>query len=89
MRKVFVLLPCVLLLQGCWFVFIPGSLIDAAADGISGAEGHHCVSAGAAVGDHIRLTDGTPWRVESLSGTSYRCKHPDHPIRARLSPVRS
>lgn len=77
----------VLLLQGCWFVFIPGSLIDATADAITGAEGRHCVSERATVGDYINLTDGTRWKVESLSGTSTRCQHPAHPIRAKLSPA--
>lgn len=77
----------VLLLQGCWFVFIPGSLIEAAADGITGAEGQHCVNSEAKVGDTIKLTDGTNWKVLSLSGTSNRCRNPAHPVRAKLTPA--
>lgn len=84
--RVLVLAPLPLL-GGCWFVFIPGGLIQAAADGITGAEGSHCVHERAKVGDYIQLTDGTRWKVESLSGTSSRCQHPAHPIRARLSPA--
>lgn len=80
-------LPLTLTLHGCFFVWIPGSLIQAAADGITGSEGNHCVSANAKVGDPIRLSDSTLWKVESLSGTSTRCQHPANPIRARLSPA--
>lgn len=86
-RLRFLVFAPLLLLQGCWFVFIPGSLVQAAADGITGAEGNHCVNERAKVGDYINLTDGTRWKVESLSGTSTRCQHPAHPIRARLSPA--
>lgn len=88
MRRLrFLALAPLLLLQGCWFVFIPGSLIQAASDGLSGAEGSHCVHERAQVGDFLQLTDGTRWKVESLSGTSTRCAHPAYPIRARLSPA--
>lgn len=87
MRKVLLVLPCAALLQGCWFVFIPGSVVQAVTDGITGAEGNHCVTAFAKVGDRINLTDGTPWKVESLSGTSIKCQHPSFPIRARLTPA--
>jgi hypothetical protein len=38
-------------LSGCFFVFIPGSLIQQVSDGITGAEGEHCVSRVAKVGD--------------------------------------
>lgn len=76
-----------LMLQGCWFVFIPGPVIDAAADGLSGSEGRHCVSTFARAGDTIRMADGSAWRVEKTEGTSYRCRLPEHPIRAKLTPV--
>jgi hypothetical protein len=82
--KLLALLP-LLLLQGCWFVFIPASVINAAADGLSGAEGEHCVSAQAKVGDVIRLDSGGLWKVESLSGASYRCREAIYPVRARLT----
>jgi hypothetical protein len=86
LRFLFVL-PAVLMLQGCWFVFIPGSVIAAAGDALSGAKGAHCVASTARVGDLIRLSNGSTWKVESLSGTSSRCTQPEHPIRAELVPI--
>jgi hypothetical protein len=74
-------------LQGCFFVWIPGSLMQAAGDAITGAEGNHCVATTATVGSAIRLPDGTQWKVESLSGTSARCQRPEQPIRAKLAPA--
>lgn len=67
-----------------WFIFIPGKLIDAVADSITGAEGEHCVTAGASVGDKIRLPGGGVATVKSVSGTSIRCSNPALPIRAML-----
>lgn len=71
-------------LAGCWFVFIPGSLIKAVGDGITGAEGEHCVGRSAKVGDRITLPDGRTLTVKSLSGTSVYCTREEHPIRAAL-----
>lgn len=73
-------------LQGCWFVFIPGSVIDATGDAITGAEGKHCVAETAKVGDRINLATGQAMTVKSLSGTSSRCRDPNMPIRALLVP---
>jgi hypothetical protein len=61
--------------------------MNAAADGISGAQGDHCVNTYAKVGDTITLPNGTLWKVESLSGTSYRCQNAAMPIRAKLTPI--
>lgn len=72
-------------LSGCFFVFIPGSLIAKVSDGITGSEGEHCVSRAAKVGDKIRGGDGKIYTVQSLSGTSSRCTNPDIPIRAALA----
>lgn len=72
-------------LSGCFFVFIPGSLIAKASDGLTGAEGEHCVSRSAKVGDKIRTPDGKVYTVQSLSGTSSRCTNADIPIRAALA----
>lgn len=72
-------------LSGCWFVFIPGSLVQKASDAITGAEGEHCVTREAKVGDVIRLADGRTGTVKSLSGTSVRCGDPNMPIRAALA----
>jgi hypothetical protein len=79
LKTLFVIVSA-LMLQGCWFVFIPGSLIQAASDGITGAEGNHC----AKVGDRIRLPGGGHGTVKSLSGTSIRCQQTELPIRALL-----
>ena len=71
-------------LQGCWFIFIPGSVTGAISDAITGAEGSHCVGANVKVGDTIRLPGGGRAQVKSLSGTSMRCTVPEYPIRAML-----
>ena len=71
-------------LQGCWFVFIPGSVIDKVSDTFSGAEGSNCVGQSAKVGDKIRSPNGDVGTIKSLSGTSVRCKEPQFPIRALL-----
>lgn len=72
-------------LQGCFFVFIPGSVMAAASDKITGAEGDHCVSDQAKVGDKITI-NGQHFTVKSLSGTSSRCQQAIYPIRALLAP---
>lgn len=72
-------------LQGCFFVFIPGSVMNAAADKITGAEGDHCVASSAKVGDRITI-NGQSFTVKSLSGTSSRCQQAIYPIRALLAP---
>ena len=74
-------------LQGCWFVFIPGSVITAVGDKLTGAEGSHCVRAGSDVGNSI-LVNGSVHTIQSLSGTSTRCTNPQLPIRALLVPAR-
>lgn len=71
-------------LAGCWFVFIPGSLIQKASDGITGAEGEHCVNSAAKVGDRVAMPYGGSGEIKSLSGTSVRCTDPQRPIRARI-----
>ena len=71
-------------LSGCWFVFIPGSLIQKVSDGITGAEGEHCLGSAAKVGDRIKLQDGQIGVVQSLSGASSRCPNESMPIRASL-----
>jgi hypothetical protein len=73
------------LLSGCWFVFIPGSLINRAADAVTGAEGEHCVGRGTQVGDTITIPGSGAARVLSLSGESSRCTDARYPIRAALA----
>jgi hypothetical protein len=72
-------------ISGCFFVFIPGSLIQKVSDGVTGAEGEHCVSRLAKVGDRIGLPGGKVGTVQSLSGTSVRCTNETMPIRAALA----
>jgi hypothetical protein len=73
-----------LFLQGCFFFFIPGSVVGKISDSMTGAEGQNCVSASAKVGDTVRTPDGRPATVKSLSGESTRCKNPSMPVRALL-----
>lgn len=72
-------------LGGCWFIFIPGSLIQKVSDTITGSEGEHCVGRGAKVGDTIRLPNNMTGKVMSLSGTSTRCGDDRYLIRAALA----
>ena len=74
-----------LILQGCWAVFIPGSVMNSVSDSVTGAEGNNCVGPSAKVGDRIRMSDGRIGSVKSLSGTSTRCTSPELPIRALLT----
>lgn len=74
-------------LSGCFFVFIPGSLMKSAGDAITGAKGDHCVSAAAQVGDKIAGPDGRQMQIKSLSGTSTYCREEARPVRAELSPA--
>jgi hypothetical protein len=73
-------------LQGCFFVFIPGSVIGGISDAVTGAEGANCVSSAAKVGDPIRLPSGEIGTIKSLSGTSARCTNPALPTRALIVP---
>jgi len=80
-----ILLVFLLLFEGGCFVFIPGSVIDAVSDGITGDEGEHCVAAHAKVGDVVSLPGNGRGTIVSLSGKSMRCKDSSTPIRAELS----
>ena len=79
--RILLLIPLVLSLQGCFWFFIwtPGM-----SDLVTGSEGEHCVGTAAKVGSQIRLSDGRMATVESLSGTSTRCRDEKMPIRAKL-----
>lgn len=83
--KLYLVLALAAPLSGCFFVFIPGSLIKAAGDAITGAEGEHCVGRGANVGDRVNLPGGQVGTVKSLSGTSTYCTDPNLPIRAAVA----
>ena len=69
-----------------WFFFVPGSVVGAISDAITGDEGFHCVSRAAKVGDRIRTSTGIGI-VKSISGESSRCaSNLNNPIRAMLVP---
>lgn len=73
-------------LSGCFFVFVPGSVVGKISDGLTGDEGEHCVGREVKVGNLIRNpADGELWVVKSLSGTSIRCKDERYPIRAAMA----
>lgn len=80
MRTVLLLL-CTTQLAGCWFVFIPGSMISGIADSLGGYEGRHCIGESAKVGDRIKFTNGSTGVVKKLEGPSSRCQG-QWPIRA-------
>ena len=68
-----------------WFFFwVPGSVISAVSDSITGDEGESCVAANVKEGDAIRMPDGSIGRIKSLSGKSVRCNNPAQPIRALI-----
>ena len=71
-------------LSGCFFIWIPGSLIQKVSDGITGAKGEHCVGRSAQVGDKVSIYGVGLGTVKSLSGESVRCTNPVNPIRAEL-----
>ena len=81
MMRTIAILLLTLSLQGCWFVFIPGGLIQAAADGLSGNSGRHCVTESAAVGQSTRFPDGRVGTIRKLEGFSSRCGNAT-PVRA-------
>lgn len=73
------------MLQGCLFLYIPGSMVSSVSDSITGAEGNNCVGASAKIGDRVNVPNMKPATVKSLSGTSIRCTDPALPIRALLA----
>lgn len=74
-----------LALSGCWFVWLPGSVVSGAADAIQGLQGQHCVATNVKVGDKVKGPDGSMWTAQKLEGTSARCTNQFMPIRAYLT----
>lgn len=84
MHRYIVALGAVLALQGC--VVVPGPVVGAASDAITGEEGKHCVPSIAKIGDHVRSPDGRIGVITKLETTSTRCAgDPAHPVRAVLT----
>lgn len=70
-------------LSGCFFFYIPGSLMQSASDSISGNVGNLCVSPGTKVGGQIKMPpDDHIGTVMKLEGSSSGCTNPARPIRA-------
>lgn len=67
-----------------FFFFIPGSVVQATGDAISGAKGNMCVKEGLEIGHIFTSPNGNTAKVLSLSGTSSICKNPAQPIRAEI-----
>lgn len=74
-------------LNGCFFFVIPGSVTGKISDAVTGAKGANCVGTNAAVGDSVRMGDGSAGRIKSLSGKSGRCNDPSLPIRAEIERI--
>lgn len=70
-------------LSGCFFIFIPGSVIDKGTDLVTGNRGEHCIGEVSKVGDRIRIA-GRDYTVMQLEGSSRRCQNPAFPQRAVL-----
>ena len=82
-----------LVLQGCNYIFIPGEVIGAIQDGLTGERGGHCVLNTIKVGDRLDMGDGKVGVVEGLYGISHRCAQVTGtnglkmPIRAKITIV--
>jgi hypothetical protein len=73
------------MLSGC-FVFIPGSVVGAVSDAVTGDKGEHCVPRGTPVGERVNFGFGRIGVVDSVSATpSSRCRDPMMPMRAAIS----
>ncbi len=83
MKAVFVVLLA-LNLSGCFFVFIPGSVVESVSDSFTGAQGEHCITEAAKAGDTVRLVSGEYATIKSVSGHSFRCRNATFPVRALL-----
>lgn len=70
-------------LSGC-LIFIPGSVVGAVTDAITGDEGAHCVPATAYVGQRVNMPYGGSGVIKSISGKSLRCQDPEKPHRALI-----
>ena len=70
-------------LSGC-LIFIPGSVVGAVTDAITGDEGAHCVPATAYVGQRVNMPYGGSGVIKSVSGKSIRCQDPEKPHRALI-----
>lgn len=77
MKRLLFALACTQI-AGCWFIFVPGSVIDR----LTGNTGNMCVTDAATVGNVVRKTDGTTVKVVAIAGASTRCTDARWPILA-------
>lgn len=80
--RLIIVLVMIFPLSGCWFIFIPGSAMDAIGDAMAGHRGNTCVSATAYEGQTIIMPNGKSGTLIKLEGESRRCTQPHLPIRA-------
>jgi hypothetical protein len=84
-RSIIVIVAAVLSLQGCLFIYLPGTTVAAVSDAFTGAKGENCVSEAAKVGDTVTFPNGATGTIKSISGNSTRCTNSDRPIRAEVA----
>lgn len=73
-----------MLLSGCWFVYIPGSVISAVGDTLTGSFGESCIGPHVKVGDRVNMPAGGQGKVSRISGPHSRCSGAT-PIRAEVT----
>lgn len=75
------------MLQGCFMVIvpIPGPVVGAISDTVTGQFGAWCINRTYQPGAHIRTPDGALGTVKAISGPSSRCPDPEKPIRAEIA----
>ena len=85
MKAILAALAASSMLSGCFFFYVPGSLVGQVSDSLTGATGEHCVREGVKVGDRVHDSSGRQATVISLSGASVRCPNKDLPLRAAVT----
>ena len=83
--RLIVVAALVMPLGGCFFFYIPGSVIESIGDSLSGTTGKNCVSESSSVGSPVKMSDGRIGKIQKIEGISGRCQNPALPIRAVVS----
>lgn len=81
-RLIFAAIVISPLLGGCFFIYLPGSVVGGISDTLTGSFGNQCVGALVKVGDKV-TGNGARGTVIRISGESVRCSSPT-PIRAEV-----
>lgn len=82
--KTIIVLSLPLMLSGCFFVYLPGSVTTAMVDAAKGEHGNYCVSENVTVGQQLPLPNGAIGTVKKIEGKSWRCKNARTPNRAEI-----